>query len=238
MQHGPAVPIDGAGILAVQGDDVAGQARRISDVELDERLPASAQPDDLDVVLAAAVGHALDDRVQARDITAAGEDADAPLCHATVLCWPALTTPSAVGGFVEICRFWRWPRRASDQLHGPVVVAVIAVRVMQAAVHEVVHMVAMGDGLVPAVGAVLMGAMDLRRAVRGIGGTDRDHVLVDVAFVHVMEMAVVQIVHVAVMPDRGVAALRAMLMGMSGMVLLAAGHALSLSDRHPIWTRQ
>jgi len=105
-----------------------------------------------------------------------------------------------------------------------VVVAVVTVRVVQAAVHEVVHMVAVGDGLVTAVGAVLMRTVDLRRAVRRIGCADRDHVLVDMVFVHVMKMAVVQIVDVAVVPDRGMAAVRAMLMRMSGVMFLAAGH--------------
>lgn len=41
--------------------------------------------------------------------------------------------------------------------------------------------------------------------------------------VHVMEMAVVKIIHVAVMTDPGVPAVGAMLVGMIGMMLLGAG---------------
>jgi hypothetical protein len=46
---------------------------------------------------------------------------------------------------------------------------------------------------------------------------------VHVILVHVMEMAVVKIVHVAVMTNPGVPAVRAMLVGMIGMMLLGAG---------------
>jgi hypothetical protein len=48
---------------------------------------------------------------------------------------------------------------------------------------------------------------------------------VDVIPVHVVEMAVVKIIHVAVMANRGVPAFRAMLMSVVGMVFLGAcGH--------------
>jgi hypothetical protein len=44
----------------------------------------------------------------------------------------------------------------SSELHRPVIVAVIAVRVMQPAVHEIIDVIAVRDGLVAAVWAVLM----------------------------------------------------------------------------------
>jgi hypothetical protein len=48
---------------------------------------------------------------------------------------------------------------------------------------------------------------------------------VDVILVHVVEMAIVQIVDVAVMANRGVPAIRAMLMRVVGVVFLrASGH--------------
>jgi hypothetical protein len=50
---------------------------------------------------------------------------------------------------------------------------------------------------------------------------------VDVILVHVMQMTIVKIVDMAVMPDRGVAAVRAVLMGMVVMVLFGAGHKFS-----------
>src|SRR6516162_1309174 len=77
MQRGAAASVDGAGVLAVQRDNVAGPAGRILEIEVRERLPAATQTENLDVVLAAAVGNALDDCVEAGDVPAAGENADA-----------------------------------------------------------------------------------------------------------------------------------------------------------------
>jgi hypothetical protein len=67
--------------------------------------------------------------------------------------------------------------------------------------------------------------VDLRRAFLGIRCIDRDGMLVDVILVHVMEMAVVQIVHMAVMANCGVPATRTMLVSVVGVVFLGAcGH--------------
>jgi len=41
MQHGAAAPIDGAGFLAVQGDDVAAPTGRVVRVQVREALPAA-----------------------------------------------------------------------------------------------------------------------------------------------------------------------------------------------------
>src|ERR1700730_7988202 len=101
----------------------------------------------------------------------------------------------------------------------------IAVRMVQPAVDEIVEMVAMRDLFMSAVWTVRMCAVDLRRAARGICATDGDDMFVDMILVHVVEMAVVQIVHVAVMANRGVPAIRAMLMRVVGVVFLgASGH--------------
>ena len=64
--------------------------------------------------------------------------------------------------------------------------------------------------------------MDLRRAVHGIRGVNRHDVLVDVIPVHVVEMAVVKIIHMAVMANRGVPAVRAMVMRVVGVMFLGA----------------
>src|SRR5947208_731653 len=96
VQHGAAAPIDGAGIFTVQGNNVVGPAGRILDVQVHEGLPATAETDDLDVVFAAAVSHALDDRVEAWDVTAASEDADAPFRHVTLL----ILSPSYIATFL------------------------------------------------------------------------------------------------------------------------------------------
>ena len=107
------------------------------------------------------------------------------------------------------------------------IVAVIAVRMMQPAVHEIINMIAMRDGLVPAVWPVLMCASRFGCADHRIWAIDRYRMLVDVILVHVMQMTIVKIVHMAVMPNCGVAAVGAMLMGVIGMVLLDAGHDAS-----------
>ena len=67
----------------------------------------------------------------------------------------------------------------------------------------------------------------MRRALHGICGVDRDDMFVHVVLVHVVEMAVVKIVHMAVMENRSVPAVRAMLVGVIGMMLLGA-------DRHDV----
>jgi hypothetical protein len=61
--------------------------------------------------------------------------------------------------------------------------------------------------------------------VHGICGVDRDDMFVDVIFMHMVEVAVVKIVHMAVVANRGMPAVWAMLMGVAGMVFLAtSGH--------------
>ena len=46
---------------------------------------------------------------------------------------------------------------------------------------------------------------------------------VHVILVHMVEMAIVKIIHMAVMANRGVPAVRAMIVGVIGMMLLGAG---------------
>ena len=70
---------------------------------------------------------------------------------------------------------------------------------------------------------MLVRAAGLRRALDRIGGVDRDGVLVDMIFVRVMEVAVVEIIDVAFMADRGMPAVGTMLVGVVGMMLLGAG---------------
>jgi hypothetical protein len=99
----------------------------------------------------------------------------------------------------------------------------IAVRMVQPAVHEIVEMVTMRHRLMPAVWTVHVRAGDFRRALHGICGIDRDDMFVHVILVHVVEMAVVKVVHMAVMANRSVPAIRAMLVGVIGMMLFGAG---------------
>jgi hypothetical protein len=72
----------------------------------------------------------------------------------------------------------------------------------------------------------------LRRALRGIGSIDCEDMFIHVVLVHVMEMAVMEIIDVAVVEDRRMPTVRTMLMSMVGMMLLGAGGHSIL----PSWT--
>src|SRR5260370_2646000 len=81
VQHGAAAPVDGASVFTIQRDNVVGPAGRVLEVQVREGLPTTAETDDLDVVLAAPISHALDDRVEAGDVAAAPETAAASSHH-------------------------------------------------------------------------------------------------------------------------------------------------------------
>src|SRR5262245_46238835 len=102
------------------------------------------------------------------------------------------------------------------------IIAVITVRMVQPAVYKVIYMIAMRYLFMSAVWTVSMRAVDVRCAVRGIFGIDRDDMFIHVILVHMVEMAIVKIVHMPVMANRGVPAIRAMAMRMVRMVLLGA----------------
>src|ERR1700738_4820964 len=95
----------------------------------------------------------------------------------------------------------------------------IAVRMVQPTVYEIVDMGAMRHRFVSAVWTVGVRAMGFGRALHGICGVDRDGVLIHVILVHMMEMAIVQIVHMSVMANRSVSAVRAMLVSEVGVVV-------------------
>jgi hypothetical protein len=106
----------------------------------------------------------------------------------------------------------------------------IAVRMVQPTVNEIVDMIAMRHLFMSAVWTMRMRAVDFRRALLGICGVDRDGMFVHVILVHMVKMAVVKIIQMAIMANRGVTACRAMLMSVIGMMLLGAGrhdHILS-----------
>ena len=110
------------------------------------------------------------------------------------------------------------------------VVAVVAVRVVQVAINEVVNVVAMRYGFVSAAGAVYMSrfvavAVMIWGADVRVGGADGDAVLIDVVAVRMVQVAVVQIVNVAVVLDGGVAAVRAVLVFVVGVVRFVAATA-------------
>ncbi len=97
------------------------------------------------------------------------------------------------------------------QVDWPVVVAVVAVGMMQATLNQVVDVVPVGNRFVTAVGAVDMSRFVAcqvlsRSASIGIPVTDLEAMLVHVISVGMMEMPIVQVVNVVLMLDRGVTA--------------------------------
>jgi hypothetical protein len=108
-----------------------------------------------------------------------------------------------------------------------VVVAVVAVRVVQVAVDEIVDVIPMRHRLMTATGAVLMprfvplAAMLGRAAIR-VFRSHVDDVLVDVVAVHMVQVPVVQVVNMIAMTYRRVAAVGAVLVRVIGMMWFLA----------------
>lgn len=106
-----------------------------------------------------------------------------------------------------------------DQRDGTVMVTVAVVGVVQVAVHQIVHVVAVRHGRVATIGAMLMrgivpGAI-VRGAIGRIGRADFQGALVVVPVMRTVEVSVVQIVDVVAVLHRRVAAA-----GAVGMVVL------------------
>lgn len=117
---------------------------------------------------------------------------------------------------------------ASRQRQHPMVVAMAAVRVVQMAIDQIVDMVAMRHGFMAATGPMDMaggmaGARMVRRASDRIGRRRFDMVFIDMIAVQVMQMPVMQIIDMALVADGGMAAGRAMLVGMLVVMGLVAG---------------
>jgi hypothetical protein len=100
----------------------------------------------------------------------------------------------------------------------------VAVGMVQSSIHQVIDVVAMGHGLVAAARPMGVGAARMGTA-RGVARADRDHMLIDMITVHVMEMTVMEVIDVSVMTDRRVSTVRTVSVGMVGMMRLSAsGH--------------
>lgn len=86
------------------------------------------------------------------------------------------------------------------------IVAVVAVRVVEVAADQIIGVIAVRNCLVPALRAVVVarvvsGTAVRRRALRGVGSTDADAVLVDVIAMNVMQVPVMKIVAVVAVLD-------------------------------------
>jgi hypothetical protein len=98
----------------------------------------------------------------------------------------------------------------------------IAMRMMKPAVHEIIDVIAMRERFMAAVAAMCVLAADLGRAMNRMRGVYRNHMLVDMLFVHMVKVAVVEIIDMALVADRHMPAARAVPMGVVGMLLLGA----------------
>jgi hypothetical protein len=115
-----------------------------------------------------------------------------------------------------------------------VVVAVIAMRMMQMTLDAKVDVVAMRHRVMAAAGPMHMGrlmagAAMVGGAAVGIGPGHFDNMFVDMAFMRVVQVAVMQVVDMRAMPDRLMAATGAVLVGMLGMLFVGAGRHRSQS---------
>jgi hypothetical protein len=93
----------------------------------------------------------------------------------------------------------------------------IAVRVMQVPIHQIIHVIAMRNLRMAAVWTVnvvffVPAAIMFRSATVGVRSCHFQHAFVDVIAVYVMQVAVVQIIDVTIMRNGKVAAAWAMLM--------------------------
>jgi hypothetical protein len=108
--------------------------------------------------------------------------------------------------------------RLSHREHGAVIVAVAAMRMMQMVTHEVIDVIAMGDGIMSAVFAVHMG-LRVCRALMGrcarirIAAANGNFAFVYVIFVGMVQVSVVEVIDVVAMSERRMPAIRTMNVG-------------------------
>ena len=109
------------------------------------------------------------------------------------------------------------------------IVAVLAVRMMEMSAHQVIDMIAMRHCLVAAVWSVDMAgfvraAVVARSAVGRIGSADCESVVINMAVVNMMHVSIMQIIRVAVVLDGGVAAILAVGVCMTFVFHARCGH--------------
>ena len=118
------------------------------------------------------------------------------------------------------------------------VIAMIAVRMVEVSVDEVVHVVPMRDGGMAAARSVDMvfrmpGALVGGCAGIRMGGGHLEDVLIHMVSVGMVEVAVVEIVDMALVLDGGVSAAGAVLVGVVGMGMAMAHGRLSQALNRP-----
>jgi hypothetical protein len=119
-----------------------------------------------------------------------------------------------------------------------VIVAVIAVRMMEASVDQVIKVVPMRNRLMAAARTMAMrfimsGSTMLRVAPIGIRGANFNHVFISAPLFHMVQMTLVEIINVILMLNGNMAAARTM-----HMRLIGGGHDAFLSECRISFARQ
>lgn len=99
------------------------------------------------------------------------------------------------------------------------VITMVAMGMMEVAGDQVIHVIAMRDRGVAAVGSmdmggIMAGAGVVGGALIGVGSGHRDDVFVHVSCVGMVQVAVVEVIHMVVVTDGGVTAVGAVSMRM------------------------
>ena len=118
------------------------------------------------------------------------------------------------------------PPKLFHHLKRPVVVAVSVMRMMQSAINQIIHVVAVRNGGVAAVGAVnvlSVMAFSSKRAYVRIGIADGNGVFNHMVAVRMVQMAVVEIIHMSVVHDGKMPAIFAVDVGMVRMSFVRMG---------------
>ena len=102
--------------------------------------------------------------------------------------------------------------------HRPVVVAMVPVHVVQAAIDQVIKMIAVGHHFMPAVGA--MGVIGIasgvhRLALIWVGGIHLQYMLTVAPPIRMVQVTVLEIVDMVAVLDRGVPAVGIVLVGLA-----------------------
>ena len=105
----------------------------------------------------------------------------------------------------------------------------VAVRVMQVTLYQVVDMVPMGHALMAAIGAMNMpfivaGAVMVSCASVGVRCVHFEHVLIDMIPVHMVQVPVMQVIGVLVMADGLMPAVWSVLVSVPSMLLAFVHH--------------
>ena len=125
----------------------------------------------------------------------------------------------------------------SAERYRSVVIAMAIMWVMQPSVDKVIDVITVRHLFVSAARTMRMRAPGLGRAAHGVGIANLDNMFVDMIFMHVMKMTIVQIIDMVVMAYSRVPTVGTMLMFVIRMMLLGAGGhgfvhlSCGLSDR-------